>query len=50
MKALLAIVASAFALSAVAQTAPAKKEEPKKEAAKPAAPAAAPAAKPAEKK
>jgi hypothetical protein len=54
MKALLAIVASAFALSAVAQ-APAKKEEPKKEAAKPAAPAAAPAApaapaKPAEKK
>jgi hypothetical protein len=49
MKALLAIVASAFALSAVAQTAPAKKEEPKKEAAKSAAPAAAPA-KPAEKK
>ncbi len=44
MKALLAIVASAFALGAVAQSAPAKKEEPKKEAAKPAAPAAAPAA------
>ena len=44
MKALFAIVASAFALSAVAQTAPAKKEEPKKEAAKPAAKPAAPAA------
>ena len=46
MKALIAIVASVFALSVAAQTAPAKKEEakpavakkeePKKEAAKPA--------------
>jgi hypothetical protein len=50
MKALLAIVASAFAVSVAAQQAPApaKKEEPKKEAAKSAAPAAP--AKPAEKK
>jgi len=36
MKALFAIVASVFALSAVAQTAPAKKEEAKPAAAAPA--------------
>jgi hypothetical protein len=55
MKALLAIVASAFALSAVAQSAPAKKEEAKPATAAPAKkeeakPAAAPAKKEEAKK
>ena len=48
MKALIAIVASVFALSVAAQPAPAKKEEAKPAAAKSAE--AKPAAKPAEKK
>ena len=49
MKALIAIVASVFALSVAAQTAPAKKEEAKPAAAKKEEAKPAPA-KPAEKK